>query len=169
MWRTTGKNGMPTGWVIVANVDGDEIRRLQLAAETLHGDVGLLRHPEGITFAISRIDAGKSRYTFVLPLVGREVLEMLRMLHVTGFRVAFSCGTKEVFRYALPVAADAVGELLTSHLRRYSRESVLLAASDVATNFLKRTELVQPGSAHPVCVIATPELQTWAARRHRNE
>lgn len=166
MWRTTGKNGMSTGWALVANVDGDEVRRLRRIGETLHGDVGLLRHPAGITFAISRVEAGLKRYTFVLPLAGPEVLAMLEMLSVTGFRVAFHCGNQEVHRYAMPVTTDSARKFHKSHLRQYSKQSVLLAASNVAVNLLEDSVPMQPGTEHLVCVVATPELQTWASRRY---
>lgn len=168
MGRTTGKKGAPTGWALVANVDSDEMRRLKLAAETLHGEVGLLRHRRGITFAISRIETGGKCYTFALPLVGREVFEMLRMLPVTGFRLAFSSGSEEVLRYAQPVAADIVHEFLASHMRRYSKASVLHAASDVALDLLNEAEVQARGNQQLACIVATPDLQAWAARQHRN-
>jgi len=169
MRRTAGKNGTQPGWALVANVEADEIRRLQRMADALEGDVGLLRHHTGIPFAVTRIDAGVKRYAFLLPLVGRDVLAMLRLLPVCGFRVAFSCGTPELHRYALPVMPEAVNELLKSHLHRYSKQSVLNAASDVAADLLRDARLEGPGPEHLVCVVPTPELQTWAARRYHGE
>ncbi len=90
MRRTTGKEGTATGWVLVTTVDADELRRLRLTADAIHGDVGLLRHAGGVTFAVSRIAAGAKRYTFVLPLVGPEVLALLQLMPVTGFRIRSS-------------------------------------------------------------------------------
>lgn len=166
MWRTTGKNGSSTGWALAATVDSAEVRRLRRIGETLYGDVGLRRHPAGITFAISRVEAGTKRYTFVLPLVGPDVLGLLEMLPVTGFRVAFHCGTQEVHRYAMPVTEDCTREFHISHLRQYTKQSVLQAASNVALNLLEDFASMQPGTEHLVCVVATPELQTWAAHRY---
>lgn len=168
MRRTEGKDGTSTGWVLVVNVDEDEIRRLRPLANGLHGDAGLLRHPGGVTFAVSPIEAGAKRYIFVLPLVGPEVLAMVRLMSVTGFRVAFSCGTHDVLRFAFPVAVEAANDYLASHLRRYSKDAVLAAASDVALHLLKEADLKQSGDEHLVCMVATPGLQAWAARHHRH-
>ena len=169
MWRTTGKGGTSTGWTLVANVNEDEIQRLRAIADTLSGEASLLRHSGGVTFGISRIEARPKRYTFIVPLIGPEVLAMLRLMPITGFRVAFSSGTHDVFRYAFPVAPEKSGDFLASHLRRYTEEAVLAAASDVALQLLEDVGAQQPGGEHLVCAVATPGLKAWAGRQYKNE
>lgn len=71
-WLTPGKKGASTVWELAADVDSDEVRRLNRIAKTLRKAVGLLRHPADIPFAITRLEAGTKRYTFVLPPVGAK-------------------------------------------------------------------------------------------------